>query len=97
VQRRPVAEYPDPEGRGQVTITETLAYDRASQISHILWYYSIGDRQDVFVEELNMRIFFPQELDALLVCSGLTLEAKYGDYDERPFASDSPKQLPVCR
>jgi SAM-dependent methyltransferase len=96
-QRHPVDEYPDPDGRGQVTITETLAYDRASQISHIVWYYSIGDRHDALVEELNMRIFFPQELDALLICSGLTLEAKYGDYDERPFASDSPKQLPICR
>lgn len=96
-QRFPVADYPDPDGQGWVTITETLAYDRASQIGHIKWYYSIGDRQDAVAHELNMRILFPQELDALLSCSGFALEAKYGDYDERPFDSDSPKQLPVCR
>jgi hypothetical protein len=25
------------------------------------------------------------------------VEAKYGDYDESVFTSDSPKQLTVCR
>ena len=44
-----------------------------------------------------MRIFFPQELDALLRNNGFQIEHKYGDYDETPFKPDSPKQIIVCR
>jgi SAM-dependent methyltransferase len=95
--RRPVAEYDDPDGRGTVTITEDNVYDRASQVNHVKWYYSIGSRHDASVDELNMRIFYPQELDALLRYNGFTIESKYGDYDETPFVSESPKQLVVCR
>jgi SAM-dependent methyltransferase len=96
-ERRTVAEYEDPDGLGTVTITEDNLYDRASQINHIKWYFSVGDRQDVEVQELNMRILFPQELDALLHYNGFTVEAKYGEYDDTPFSSASSKQLVVCR
>jgi len=95
--RYPVVEYDDPDGLGTVTITEDNVYDRASQVNRIRWYYSIGSRQDAFVHELNMRVFYPQELDALLRYNGFTIEAKYGEYDETPFVSASPKQLVVCR
>ena len=94
--RRPVQEYDDPDGNGTVVLTENNVYDRASQLNHIKWYFSIGGR-DVAVEELNMRIFYPQELDALLKYNGLPVEAKYGEYDGSPFGSHSAKQLVVCR
>jgi hypothetical protein len=44
-----------------------------------------------------MRLFYPQELDALLHYNGFAVEHKYGDFDESPFTSDSPRQLLVCR
>jgi hypothetical protein len=44
-----------------------------------------------------MRQFFPQEIEALLWYNGFLIERKYGGYDEQAFASDSPKQLLVCR
>jgi len=96
-RRYPVAEYPDPDGRGTVTITENNVYDRASQINRIKCYYDVSDGKEAFVVENNMRIFFPQELDALLSYNGFTVDAKFGDYDETPFESSSPKQLVVCR
>jgi len=95
--RRTVTEYQDPDGRGLVVITEDNVYDRATQVNRIKWHFSIGGREDSMVEELNMRIFYPQELDALLKYNGLPVEAKYGDLDGSPFRSDSPKQLVVCR
>ena len=96
-QALPVAGYPDPDERGTVTITENNVYDRASQINRIKWYYDIGGGEEEFVVALNMRIHFPQELDALLHYNGFVIEAKFGDYDETPFESTSPKQLVVCR
>jgi hypothetical protein len=44
-----------------------------------------------------MRIYFPQELDAMLKYNGSEIEAKLGDYNGRPFDSEAPKQLVICR
>ena len=95
-KRYPVSEYPDPDGKGYVVITENNVYDKATQIKRIKWYYKIGDQTEETIEELNMRIFFPQELDMLLYYNGFTVEAKFGNYDQTPFVSSSPKQLVVC-
>jgi SAM-dependent methyltransferase len=92
---RLVAEYPDPDSDNTVVITETHHYDKATQVNHIQWHYQIGEKE--FTHELNMRIFFPRELDALLIHNGFEIEIKYGDFDESPFVSSSQKQIPVCR
>ena len=44
-----------------------------------------------------MRMYFPQELDALIKYNGFVLESKYGDYDQTAFGAKSEKQLLVCR
>ncbi|HNR97260.1 MAG TPA: class I SAM-dependent methyltransferase [Anaerolineae bacterium] len=95
-ERHLVAEYDDPDGGGRVIITEDNVYDRADQVNRIKWHFSIGGLEDAMIQDLNMRIFYPQELDALLKYNGLPIESKYGDYDGSPFTSDSPKQLVVC-
>ena len=43
-----------------------------------------------------MRMYFPQELDALLHYNGLTIEAKYGDLELSPFGLESERQRIVC-
>jgi SAM-dependent methyltransferase len=94
-RRYPVAQYPDPDGGGIVTVTESNVYDAAQQINRIKWYYRIGQGEERVVEN-NMRIIFPQELEGLLHYNGFVIEGKFGDYDEAPFESGSPKQLVVC-
>jgi SAM-dependent methyltransferase len=94
-RRYPVAEYADPNGRGKVIVTENNVYDAASQINRIKWYYKIGEGEKWMVEN-NMRILFPLELDELLHYNGFVIEKKFGDYNETPFESGSPKQLVVC-
>ena len=93
----PVSEYPDPGGKGTVKISETYTYDAASQIKRVQWHSNVAGSPDVIKDELNVRIYFPQELDALLTLSGFRIEAKYGDYDGSGFSAESPKQLIVCR
>jgi len=97
VQRFPVTEYDDLDGRGRIVVTETNTYDRATQINRIIWHSRIGDVEDAEEAPNNMRIFYPQELSALLHYNGFAVEAVYGDYDESPFGSSSPKQLTVAR
>lgn len=79
-----------------VEITENNVYDKAAQINHVKWYYKIGNNKEI-VKELNMRILYPEELNALLHYNGLELEAKYGDYEKTPFTSESVHQVCVCR
>jgi SAM-dependent methyltransferase len=95
--RYPVAEYPDPDGNGTVVITENNIYDAAAQINRIKWYYKVSGKPDEVVKELNMRIFYPRELNELLHYNGFKIEAKFGDYNESPFTSKSPKQLAICK
>jgi SAM-dependent methyltransferase len=92
--RRPISQYPDPDGKGTVEIEEINIYDAATQLNHIKWFYKIGGKEEVM--ELNMRVFYPLELDALLQLNGFKIEEKYGNLDESPFVSDSPKQLITC-
>lgn len=89
----PVTEYPDPDGKGNVVITENNIYDAPTQINRIKWYYKIGSQAEEVVEEMNMRIFYPQELDALLYYNGFIIEEKFGDYNMDTFMSSSKKQL----
>lgn len=90
-----VNTYEDPLGRGMVSKWESNEYDAKEQVNHIRWYYELGNEE--FIEKLDMRIFFPQELDALLKYNGFTIEEKYGDFEGSTFNKDSLKQIVVCR
>ena len=91
----PMTGYTRPDGK-TVAVSETVLYDPAAQVLHALWHYQTKDEPED-VRPLDLRIFFPQELDALLIFSGFTLEAKYGGFDKRPFSSASRQQVIVCR
>lgn len=90
----PVTKYYLPERRERVTIKENNYYDRKTQINHINWHYKIGKSK--FNEKLDMRIYFPQELDALLLYNGFKINYKYGYFDYTEFTSSSPRQIYIC-
>lgn len=89
------AEYQDPDGGGLVTVYETTKYDKANQI--LLWRLSYSILDKPHSNEMELRIFFPQELDALLKYNGFKIKAKYGDFDPVPYTSDSRRQIFICR
>ena len=91
----PHAEYPDPDGNGKVTITESNKYDSATQINKLQLHFKLGEREES--HSVNMRMFFPQELDALLYYNGFEIEHKYGGYNGQPFDSDSGLQIVICK
>ena len=91
----PITEYTRSDGI-TVAVSETVFYDAAAQVLHALWHYK-ADGEAADARPLDLRIFFPQELDALLTLSGFTLEAKYGSFDKSPFTGASRQQVLVCR
>jgi len=90
----PIAHYKDPSGR-DILVNESYFYDRASQAARPVWHYKLG-RRGMGSKKLNMRCFFPLELEMLLHYNGFAINAKYGDFDRSPFHGDSPKQILVC-
>jgi hypothetical protein len=46
-----------------------------------------------FVE--RVRLFEPHEMDAMLAAAGITVRARYGDYDGTPLESGSPRSILV--
>jgi SAM-dependent methyltransferase len=96
-KRYPVKEYTDPDRGGKVVITENNVYETDTQINRVKWYFRFADQTDAIIQDLSMRIFFPQELDMLFHYNGFAIDAKYGNYDETPFVSTSPKQIVVSR
>jgi len=89
-----IDEYPDPDGEGTVIVTVSNTYNNATQINHVTAHYRIQNKK--FVKKLKLRMFFPQELDALLYYNGFKIDHKYGNYNEEPFNSDSNWQFVIC-
>lgn len=87
------AEYTTDDGR-KVVIKQTMCYENATQINRIRWHYYIDG---VFhsIQNLDMRMFFPQELDFYLKCSGFNIIHKFGSFKEDDFCNDSEKQIYV--
>ena len=95
--RYPVGQYKDVNGGTQVFVTEEVRYDPASQVNHIRWFFRNEGSEEEVILSLEMRQFFPQEMDALLWYNDLRIEHKYGNYDETEFSNDAWKQLIICR
>ena len=95
-ERYPFAEYPDPDGNGTIVVTESNVYDAASQVNRMKLFFKLPSQTEEVNEELNLRMYFPQELDALLGYNGFTIEDKFGDYEETPFISSAKLQIVVC-
>jgi SAM-dependent methyltransferase len=94
--RYPVCKYENPDGKGNIIIDENNVYDDATQINKIKWHFFIGESREKVVKELNMRCFFPQELDLLLHYNGFKIVQKHGDFAKGPFTSGSKKQVVIC-
>jgi SAM-dependent methyltransferase len=92
-RRHPFSEYTDDDTGETVQVTESFRYEADSQISRIVHYK--GDTDEV-MGGLNLRMYFPRELDALLRYCGLSISEKYGDWDRSAFGPESNHQLCFC-
>lgn len=94
-EQKEIAAYTTGDGR-EVLIEQTMRYESKTQINRIEWHYFINGEFDS-VQNLDMRLFFPQELDAYLEWNGFKIIHKYGGFEEEAFNDDSEKQIFVCQ
>lgn len=80
----------------RIEVEASSRYLAETQILHFDLTYRRGT-EVVRTKSVDMRCFFPEELLALCHHNGWRVTDRFGDYDETPFTSASPKQLLVCR
>lgn len=94
-EQKQIAEYTTKDGR-EVLIKQVMRYENTTQINRIEWHYYINGAFDS-IQNLDMRLFFPQELDAYLKWNGFTIIQKFGGFEEEAFGDHSEKQIFVCQ
>ena len=90
-----VAAYTTKDGR-EILIKQLMRYERKTQINRIEWHYFINGKFDS-IQNLDMRLFFPQELDTYLEWNGFKIIHKFGSFEEEAFYDSSEKQIFVCQ
>ena len=94
-EQQEIATYTTGDGR-EVSIKQTMRYENKTQINRIEWHYFINGEFNS-IQNLDMRMFFPQELDSYLEWNGFSIIHKYGGFEEEIFNDDSEKQVFVCQ
>ncbi len=90
-----IAEYSTKNGRN-VLIKQIMRYEHKTQINRIQWHYYIDGKFDS-IQNLDMRLFFPQELNSYLESNGFDIIHKFGTFEEEEFTDNSEKQIFVCQ
>ena len=92
-KRYPFSSYIDRESGEKVEVMEQYRYEPDTQIGRVVHYK--GDTDEV-VGTLNLRMYFPKELDALLAYNGLKIVDKFSAWDRRSFNAESNNQVYRC-
>lgn len=92
-EQQVIAEYTTNDERN-VLIKQSMHYESATQINHIKWHYFINGEFHS-IQNMDMRLFFPQELDSYFKQAGFNVIHKFGDFTEEAFNNDSEKQIYV--
>ena len=92
--QKEISEYTTNDGR-KVLIKEIMRYENKTQINRIDWHFFINGEFDS-IQNLDMRMFFPQELDSYLEWNGFRIIHKFGSFKEEEFNNSSEKQIFVC-
>jgi SAM-dependent methyltransferase len=88
-----IAEYTTNDER-EVLIKQIMRYENATQMNRIEWHYFINGEFHS-IQNMDMRLFFPQELDSYLEWVGFNVIHKFGSFEEEVFNDNSEKQLYV--
>jgi SAM-dependent methyltransferase len=94
-EQKEIAKYTTNDGR-EVLIKQIMRYENKTQINRIEWNYYMSGEFDS-IQNLVMRMFFPQELDSYLEWNGFNIIHKLGGFEEEEFKDNSEKQIFVCQ
>lgn len=88
-------QYDGPAGEGQVRVLARSHYESTTQIRRTTTIRKVAGQPDV-VGSLDLKMYFPRELEALVLCNGLRIAARYGGHAGEAFDERSRFQILVC-
>jgi SAM-dependent methyltransferase len=91
--RQKLTTYDHPDGTGQVVVTHTGTYDAITQIKSSRTFHRLPGEPSEREGSLVLKMYFPQELQAVLKHNGFRIVEAYGNHDGSALASGSPRQI----
>ena len=91
-----IMDFIESKSNEKLTIFESTDYNYENEINTIKWKFKNKLNTNVFEYTFNMRMFFPDTLNRLLIESQFYIDYFYGDYDCNPFDENSEKQIYLC-
>ena len=88
-------EYDSPERQGRVRLMARSHYEPATQIMRTTTIRKEEGQPDL-VGSLDLKMYFPTELEALVQRNGLRIAARYGGHGSETFNENSRFQILVC-
>jgi SAM-dependent methyltransferase len=82
--------FTDPRTGAEITSWEQSGYDALGQVHNVRYIYRHANGK-VHEVHLPLRVFFPQELRALLDWGGFAVSEEYAGFDRSPLRDDSSK------
>jgi len=79
----------------ETVIEEKMNYDTATQTNRVIWRHVINGR--IHDQKLDMRCFYPLEMDLHVKYNHFDVIEKYGDFNKGKFSSESMKQIYICK
>lgn len=95
-QRYEPRDFVDPRTGGRLQSWESGWYDVLQQIHHVRYIYRAGDGPERTVG-IDLRMFYPQELRALLDWAGFEILSEAEDFDGHPLRAESLKWVLTLR
>lgn len=89
-------DFIDSSTQKKMNIIESTQYNQDTEVAHILWEFQNKLNQIEFMYNFEMRMFFPDTLNRLLIDSKFNIDHFYGNYQFEKFNEDSEKQIYLC-
>ena len=94
----PVMDFKDSKTGELVEIFERCAYDADTEVCNLDWEYRYkGKPKDSKVFSYQMRMYYPDTINRLLIDAGFQINERFGDYECGRFNELSSLQIYVCQ
>ena len=96
IEKVDIMDFTDSRNGTILKILETTQYNSTTEVNHITWEFQNQKKQIQFTYDFNMKLFFPDTLNRLLVDMKFHINHFYGDYQLHKFDESSEKQIYLC-
>ena len=98
IKSRLVMDFKDSIEEDTVEIYEKCRYSNETEICDIRWEYQYKKKpQNNKIFEYEMRMYYPDTMNRLLIDAGFDILEIYGDYELNIFNEKSPLQIYKCK